>query len=78
MKRCGAVSVSGKEMSKYDSNKQHNANEMGLNFEAYRKVGKDENTNQNCSTDLSVAQQNGFGFILFAVDKKRERFVQNI
>ena len=56
-------------MSKYDSNKQHNAMQWVWVLNAYRKVGKDENTNQNCSTDLSVAQQNGFGFILFAVDK---------
>ena len=56
-------------MSKYDSNKQHNAMQWVRVLNAYRKVGKDENTNQNCSTDLSVAQQNGFGFILFAVDK---------
>ena len=56
-------------MSKYDSNKQHNAMQWVWVLNAYRKVGKDENTNQNCSKDLSVAQQNGFGFILFAVDK---------
>ena len=56
-------------MSKYDSNKQHNAMQWVWVLNAYRKVGKDENTNQNYSTDLSVAQQNGFGFILFPVDK---------
>ena len=39
-------------MSKYDSNKQHNAVKWVWILNAYRKVGKDENTNQNCSTDL--------------------------
>ena len=70
MKRCGAVSVSG--IKKCQSMILTNST-MPMKWvwilNAYRKVGKDENTNQNCSTDLSVAQQNGFGFILFAVDE---------